>query len=147
MPAAETMLDSNVLVYALSDAPNERAKRERAAQLLASQDFGTSYQVVMETWVVATRKMAHPVSPDKVGAFLERILAFPCVFGTPGLYRQAVLMAARYGVYPYDAAVLAAAKELGATTLFSEDLGHGQVYDGVRVVNPFRETRDQMAHH
>ena len=58
MPAAEALLDSNVLLYALSGAPEERPKRERAAGLIASENFGTSYQIVMETWVVATRKMA-----------------------------------------------------------------------------------------
>ena len=41
MPVAEVLLDSNVLVYALSDAPAERAKRDRAAALLAAEDFGT----------------------------------------------------------------------------------------------------------
>ena len=67
MPAAEVMLDSNVLVYALSDALSERKKRNTAATLLAEQDFGTSYQVLMETWVVATRKMAKPV-PEAEGS-------------------------------------------------------------------------------
>lgn len=137
MPAADVLLDSNVLLYALSGAPGERAKRDRAASLIASQNFGTSYQVVMETWVVATRKMERPVTAQKVALFLERILVFPCVPGTPGLYRQAVQLARRYSVHPYDAAILAAAHELGAHTLFSEDLSHGQDYDGVKVVNPF----------
>jgi hypothetical protein len=90
MPAAEALIDSNVLLYALSDAPGERPKRTRAQHLLATEDFGTSYQVIMETWVVATRKMAKPVPPEKVAAFLERILEFPCVPGTPGLYRQSL---------------------------------------------------------
>jgi predicted nucleic acid-binding protein len=91
----------------------------------------------MEAWVVATRKMERPVQPEKVAAFLEKILVFPCVAGTPGLYRQAVRLVQRYGVHPYDAAVLAAAQELGAHTVYSEDLSHGQDYDGVKVVNPF----------
>ena len=138
MPAAEVFLDSNVLVYALTDAPEERAKRDRAARLLATEDFGTSYQVLMETWVVATRKMERPVSATKVSAFLERLLVFPCVPGTPDLYRQAFRLAERYGVHPYDAAILAAARELGATRLLSEDLADGQTYDGVTVINPFR---------
>jgi predicted nucleic acid-binding protein len=138
MPAAEVLLDSNVLVYALSDAPTERGKRDAALRLIATEDFGTSYQVLMETWVVATRKMARPVAPEKVSAFLERILVFPCVAGTDGVYRQAFRLAARYGIHPYDAAVLAAAQELGARRVFSEDLGDGQDYDGVTVVNPFR---------
>ncbi len=137
MPAAEALLDSNVLVYALSDAPAERAKRDRAQHLIAAEDFGTSYQVIMEAWVVATRKMATPVRPDRVAAFLEKILVFPCVFGTPGLYRQSLRLAQRYRVHPYDAALLAAAQELGAHLLYSADLGHGQDYDGVKVLNPF----------
>lgn len=32
---------------------------------------------------------------------------------------------------------LAAARELSAATVFSEDLNHGQIYDGVTVLNPF----------
>ena len=30
-----------------------------------------------------------------------------------------------------------AAQELGAQTVYSEDLSHSQTYDGVKVVNPF----------
>lgn len=33
----------------------------------------------------------------------------------------------------------AAAREFGCKTLYTEDLNHGQNYEGVRVVNPFRE--------
>jgi predicted nucleic acid-binding protein len=137
MPAAEVMLDSNVLVYALSDAPPERKKRNTAATLLAEQDFGTSYQVLMETWVVATRRMAKPVPEEKVAVFLDRVLAFPCVPGAADLYRQAFRLSRRYEIHPYDAAIVAAAQELGAHTLYSEDLSNGQEYDGVKVVNPF----------
>jgi predicted nucleic acid-binding protein len=65
------------------------------------------------------------------------LLEFPCVQGTEGLYRQAVELSGRYGIHPYDAAVVAAAQELGADTLYTEDLNNGQVYDGVKVINPF----------
>jgi predicted nucleic acid-binding protein len=37
----------------------------------------------------------------------------------------------------WDAAILAAAKELDPSTVFSEDFSHGQTYDGVTVLNPF----------
>ncbi len=137
MPAAEVMLDSNVLVYALPDAPSERKKRDTAATLLAEQDFGTSYQVLMESWVVATRKIAKPVAEEKVAACLDRVLAFPCVPGTADLYRQAFRLSRRYEIHPYDAAIVAAAQELGAHTLYSEDLSDCQEYDGVKIVNPF----------
>ena len=139
MPAADALLDSNVLVYALSDAKREQPKRDAARRLLAQEEFGTSYQVLMETWVVATRKMAKPVPEEKVAAFLERVLVFPCVPGTAELYRQAFRLSRHYEIHPYDAAVVAAAQELGARTFYSEDLSDGQDYDGVRVINPFRD--------
>lgn len=138
MPAAEVLLDSNVLIYALSDSPDEKSKRDVALGLIAGEEIGTSYQVLMETWVVATRKMKKPVSPEKVLAFLERILQFPVAGGSPALYRDAVRFSLRFGVHPYDGAILAAARELGAERVYSEDMSHGQVYDGVLVLNPFR---------
>jgi hypothetical protein len=44
------------------------------------------------------------------------------------------------------AAVLDATKQLRAVTLSSEDFLRGQVYDGVRVVNPFRELAERDRH-
>jgi len=73
-----------------------------------------------------------------VSAFLERILVFPCVPGTDGLYRQAFRLADRYRIHPYDAAILAAAQELGARRVLSQDFNDGQNYGGVTVMNPFR---------
>jgi predicted nucleic acid-binding protein len=139
MPAADAFLDSNVLIYALSEEKEERAKRDRAVELISSVDFGISYQVVMEIWVVATRKMVRPAPAARTAAFIENLMEFPCVPGTEGLYRQAVQLTARFGIHPYDAAIIAAAQELGAQTVYSEDLNHGQDYDGIRVLNPFRD--------
>jgi predicted nucleic acid-binding protein len=36
-----------------------------------------------------------------------------------------------------DAAIIAAAEQLGAPVLCTEDLNHGQVYGPVKVINPF----------
>jgi predicted nucleic acid-binding protein len=37
----------------------------------------------------------------------------------------------------WDAAIIAAAQELGCGFIYSEDFSDGQDYDGVKVVNPF----------
>ena len=55
---------------------------------------------------------------------LELILAF-------------VQIRRRFQVSHWDASIIAAAVELGCTTLYSENLNHGQNYNGVRVMNPF----------
>jgi predicted nucleic acid-binding protein len=37
----------------------------------------------------------------------------------------------------WDAMILAAARTSGARELITEDLSHGQLYDGVGAINPF----------
>jgi len=48
------------------------------------------------------------------------------------------LHAVRYGISYRDGAIVAAAECLGARTLFTEDLNHGQRYGSVQAVDPFR---------
>ena len=43
---------------------------------------------------------------------------------------KAFRLSRRHEIHPYDAAIVAAAQELGAQTLYSEDLSDGQEYDG-----------------
>ena len=138
MRAAEALLDSNVLVYALPRAPENPAKQARARELIARLDFGLSLQVFQEVFVTATRKLAVPLAPEAALKFLRPFLAFPCVHGSPGLFEEAAGLSIRFHIHYYDAAILAAARELGATVVYSEDLSDGQDYDGVKVINPFR---------
>jgi predicted nucleic acid-binding protein len=52
--------------------------------------------------------------------------------------RTALAVAGRYGFSTYDSLIIATALEAGCTTLYSEDMQHGQVIDGrLTVVNPF----------
>ncbi len=48
-------------------------------------------------------------------------------------------LAHRFRISNWDAAILAAAAQMGCHIVYSEDLSHGQDYDGVLVKNPFRE--------
>ena len=139
MPEAEAFLDSNILIYALPRQPEDPGKQAVARDLIAEQDFGISYQVFMEVLVTATRKMADPLPIAEALRYLEPFLAFPFVDGSVGLFREASRLTLRFRIHPYDAAIVAAASELGATMLYSEDLSDGQEYDGVRVINPFRK--------
>ena len=51
----------------------------------------------------------------------------------------AVRIAQRYTISTWDAMVVHAAASLGAEVLWTEDLNHGQICEGVPVRNPFRE--------
>ena len=57
---------------------------------------------------------------------------------TEDTHDRGVDIAERYGFSLYDSLIIAAAREAGCTTLFSEDLQHRQVIDGALTVrNPF----------
>jgi predicted nucleic acid-binding protein len=56
---------------------------------------------------------------------------------TRELVLEAVELRQRYQISYWDAAIIAAAKQIECTVVYSEDLNPGQDYDGVTVINPF----------
>jgi predicted nucleic acid-binding protein len=134
---AKVFFDTNVLVYAALGADDHEAKRRRALALIDAEDFGTSAQVLQEFYVTVTRKAALPLSPAAALEWIEHLTTFPCLPVDHQLVRIAIELAARYRLSYWDACILAAAETLGARTLYSEDLSHGQLYGQVRVLNPF----------
>ena len=135
--SADVVLDTNVLLYSISLLPAEQAKRSTAIALIARNHWGTCTQVLQEFYVNAVRGKIPALSEaqalDSVGLFMCR----PCVGMSPTLMLGAVALHQHYKISYWDAAVIVSAKALGAGTLYSEDLNHGQIYDGVRVENPF----------
>jgi predicted nucleic acid-binding protein len=62
---AEVFCDSNVLLYAASNAPEDAAKRAAARRVLALPGVGFSVQVLQEFYVNATRKRALRLSEEE----------------------------------------------------------------------------------
>jgi len=137
--SVECFLDTNVLVYAVSSAEADAAKRAKALELVQEADFGLSAQVLQEFYVTATRKIRKPLAPEQAVALMEQYRVFPTVPTDYPLIVAAVELSLRYGVSYWDGAILAAAEVLEAPVLYTEDLNHGQHYGAVRAVNPFLE--------
>ena len=136
--SVDCFLDTNVLVYAGSSSPGEAAKKTRALELVEQADFGLSAQVLQELYVTVTRKISIPLSPEEAVALIEELRKLPMAPTDYPLVIAGVEASLRFGVAYWDGAIIAAAARLGAPTLFTEDLSHGQEYGSVRVVNPFR---------
>ena len=56
------------------------------------------------------------------------------------LVERALFAKERWQLSYWDAAILEAARRGECEFLLTEDLSHGQDYDGVRVINPFKCT-------
>jgi predicted nucleic acid-binding protein len=134
---AECFLDTNVLVYAATSSAEDVAKRRRALELIEVEDFGLSAQVLQEFYVTMTRKVAVPLKPASALEWIEDLEEFPCAAVDASLVKIAAELSGRHRISYWDASIIAAADVLGAKTVYSEDLGDGQLYGRVRVLNPF----------
>ena len=134
---ASAFFDTNVLVYAAVGTGKDEPKRKRALELIDSENFGTSAQVLQEFYVTVVKKAARPLSAALALEWIEQWAAFPCQTIDHQLVRIAIEQSQRYAISYWDAAILAAAEALGAQTVYSEDLNDGQRYGSLRVVNPF----------
>jgi predicted nucleic acid-binding protein len=134
---ARVFFDTNILVYAAIGTGRDEPKRKRALELIASEDFGTSAQVLQEFFVTVVRKASRPLSAAQALEWIEQWAAFPCQAIDHQLVLIAIEQSERFAISYWDAAILAAAEALGADTVYSEDLSDGQRYGRVRVVNPF----------
>ena len=135
---ADCFLDANILLYAHSAASADRSKRQRARELILETRFGLSGQVLQEFIANALKKKELGIGEDNLDAVLELAALVPVVPVSHPLILRATVLRRRFRISPWDASILAAALELRCSTLYSEDLSHGQVYEGVKVINPFR---------
>ena len=58
--------------------------------------------------------------------------------GTFASVRRALEIKSQYGIQFYDALMVAAAEASGCGKILTEDLNDGQIYCGVKAVNPFK---------
>ena len=135
---AEAFLDANVLLYACSSAPDDRAKQQRAEHLILNTSFALSAQVLQEFIANALRKKSLGITEANIDATLELASHVRVLPITHELIVTAVTLRRRFQLSHWDSTIIAAAQQLGCKILYSEDLNHGQDYGGVRIQNPFR---------
>ena len=132
-------VDTNVLVYRYDT--QDSAKQSRADAwftfIWQSRRGRLSFQVLQELYATLTRKL-RPAVPAPDAQLIVRSLAFwqPVVVDLAMLER-AWLLQDRFSMSWWDALIVAAAQVCACNVLLTEDLQHGQVFDTVRVVDPF----------
>lgn len=133
---ADLFLDTNVLLYAAGGRTQTPEKHAIAMEIL-TQEFAVSAQVLAEFYVNATRKGPSPMPPEIARQWVENLAKKPCQSIDASVVQSGIDHARRYQMSYWDGAIIAAAQRLGCSTLYTEDLNHGQLYDTVTVINPF----------
>jgi predicted nucleic acid-binding protein len=132
-------VDTNILIYAHDTTAGDKHRRAMSlmAHLWDAQCGCISMQVLQEFYVNVTRKIARPLAASVVAELIADFATWRV--HSPGVsdIGAAISIQGRYDVSFWDALILQSANRLGCSIVWSEDLNAGQIYGGVRVLNPF----------
>lgn len=132
-------LDTNVLIYSISNLAEDEAKRGIAIDLLTRRDCALSVQVLQEFVHQATRTSRHgAITTGTAWAMVAAWRRFPVVESTLALLSAAEQVQRQTSYSIWDCLIVAAAQAQGCETLYTEDMQHGRIIDRLRIVNPFR---------
>ena len=133
-------VDTNILVYAHDlSAGNRHAKAAAVIERLWDDETGViSTQVLQEFYVTLTRKFKEPVRPVEAREVIRNYLAWPVQHNNPEMTIRASEIEEKNGLSFWDALIIAAALQLQAQKILTEDLNHGQIIEDILIENPFR---------
>ncbi|MBS0266963.1 MAG: PIN domain-containing protein [Planctomycetes bacterium] len=132
-------LDTNVLLYAASGRPAGILKTDCARRLIKAVSVCVSFQVLQEFYANAVNPKKLNLTPSEAAERLATWIQFPVATLGADTFVTTLELAHKFRISRWDAAILAAAAQMGCHTVYSEDLSHGQDYDGVTVESPFRD--------
>jgi predicted nucleic acid-binding protein len=135
----QCFVDANILIYHVDHS--DPVKQELASVLIrrlwSEQSARTSIQALNEFYTVVTRKLSHLVAPDMAWAHIEDLLQWDPQPVDASVVREARAIELRYKIGWWDCLIVAAARVQHCSVMYTEDLQHGAIIGGVKVVNPF----------
>jgi predicted nucleic acid-binding protein len=137
--SATHFLDTNILLYSISSAPDEARKRQVAIDLLDREDCALSVQVLQEFYAEATRESrSDRITHQQAASLIETWMRFAVQENTVAVTRHALSIRAAHGLSWWDCVIVAAACAQGCREILTEDMAHGRQLEGLRIVDPFR---------
>ena len=135
----KVFVDTNILIYAHDQEAGQKGEQANSIlrTLWKSQRGRLSTQVLQEFYVNVTKKIRPPLDRSQAREIIRTYAVWIETETTVGTILRASEISEIWQISFWDSLILASAEEIGASELFSEDLNHGQIIAGVKVVNPF----------
>jgi predicted nucleic acid-binding protein len=146
MNDSPALIDTNILGYVFDS--REQEKRQISHDLLAKCwkgeiQYAVSVQNLAEFAVIVTEKVANPVPPDTVQAFIHTIIAYDgwIKIGYSGkTIEEAIKIQSLHKIHFWDALIIATMKEHGLSQIYSEDRHLARV-PSITVINPYNKAK------
>lgn len=144
---ARVFVDTNVLVYQFDARVPEKQVRAQAwlDHLWGAHTGLVSFQVLQEFYSIVTRKLQPGLEPETARKVVRALWAWQPIGVDERMIVTAWADQDRFGLSWWDALIVAAARLAGCSNLLTEDLQHDQDLDGLRVVNPFEVTPQNLS--
>lgn len=135
-------VDTNVLVYSFDlRVPDKQARATDWLNHLWSARAGRiSFQVLQEFYVIVTGKLRPGLDRETARKVVRSLWAWQPGATAEQSFEMAWGLQDQFQLSWWDALIVAAARSAGCSLLLTEDLQHGQDFDGLRVVDPFQST-------
>lgn len=135
----KVFLDTNILVYCFDGTVPHK---KQVAVDLVSELWGTgrgilSLQILKEFFVTVTQKLSVKIDYADARRAVEDFLTWDITQEDRKSMILAMDVARRYQLSFWDANVIVSALLSDCRLCYSEDLNSGQVFDGLKIVNPF----------
>ncbi|HVT19373.1 MAG TPA: PIN domain-containing protein [Thermoanaerobaculia bacterium] len=139
--------DTNVFVYQMDTREPGKQSRARAwAEFLWTTRRGrVSFQVLGELYVTVTRKLDPGIDRATARKMMRALWAWQPVLIDERAFAAAWAVQDRFGLSWWDSLIVAAARLAECSILLTEDFQHDQDLDGLRVVNPFKLSPEELS--
>lgn len=131
-------VDTNIFVYARDSSAGD--KYSKAKQLVCNlwrlKEGCLSIQVLQELYVTLTKKIPNPMKSDTAASVVSDLGQWIVHSPETEDILQAINIQHKYGLSFWDSMIICSAARLNCEKILSEDLNAGQVYEGIKVINP-----------
>ena len=112
-------LDTNVLLYAASGRPADAPKADRARRLIKEESVCISFQVLQEFYANAISPKKLNLTPSEVSKWCAAWMQFPVATLGLDTFVTTLELPHRFKISNWDAAILAAASQMGCRIVYS----------------------------
>ncbi len=130
-------IDTNILVYAANSAARDGRKKQIAREIILLPRLHLSVQVLNEFIAVSRNPNKLNFARDQEAMWMREWFELKINALTFSTFQMALELHMAYQLSHWDSLIIASARESSCQIVYSEDMNHGQNYDGVTVINPF----------
>jgi predicted nucleic acid-binding protein len=143
---APVFVDTNVLVYSLDQREPEKqaCARDWLDRLWATRGGRLSFQVLQEFYVIVTRKLRPGLDAEAARKIVRSLWAWQPVAIDERSFIAAWDIQDRFQLSWWDALIVASARSSRCSILLTEDLQHGQDFEGLRAIDPFKAASEDV---